>query len=140
MKYINLITILAAAIFFTSCTKTQQKNSACGTQVCSAIFMSVNIHYTNNKGEPIIVSNFTVFDVTSNKQLYPALPTGDLVVGSYTVASDSNIKDYSTGGDIIKVSATDPATGQTKTVNFKISGGCNCHVAKLSGPDTVAFD
>lgn len=140
MKYIDLIIILAAVVLFTSCTKSQQKNTACGTQVCSDIFMSVNIHYVDNKGEPIIVSNFTVFDVTSNKQLYPALPTGDLVVGAYTIASDSNIKDYSTSGDIIKVTATDPATGQIKTVNFKISGGCNCHVAKLSGPDTVAFD
>ena len=140
MKYINLITILAAVVLFTSCTKSQQKNTACGTQVCSDIFMSVGIHYTDNKGEPIIVSNFTVFDVTSNKQLYPGLPTGELVVGYYTIASDSDIKDFSTGGDIIKVSATNPATGETKTVNLKISGGCNCHVAKLSGPDTVAFD
>jgi hypothetical protein len=48
--------------------------------------------------------------------------------------------DYSTDGDIIKVSATDPATNQTKSVNMKISGGCNCHVAKISGPDTVKFD
>jgi len=140
MKYINLITILAAVVLFTSCTKSQQKNTACGTQVCSDIFMSVGIHYIDNKGEPIIVSNFTVFDVTSNKQLYPGLPTGELVVGYYTIASDSDIKDFSTGGDIIKVSATNPITGQTKTVNLKISGGCNCHVAKLSGPDTVAFD
>ncbi len=141
MKYINLIVILAAVVLFASCTKTQQKNSACGTQqACSDIFMTVGIHYTDKAGEPIIVSNFTVFDVTSNKQLYPGLPTGNLVVGYYIVASDSNIKDYSTGGDIIKVSATDPATGQTKIVNFKISGGCNCHVGKLSGPETVAFD
>src|ERR1700759_4951360 len=111
MKYINLIVILAAMVLFASCAKTQQKNSACGTQqACSDIFMTVGIHYTDNAGEPIMVSNFTVFDVTSNKQLYPGLPTGNLVVGYYTIASDSNIKDYSTDGDIIKVSATDPAT------------------------------
>jgi hypothetical protein len=140
MKYINLIIILAAVILFTSCTKTQQKNSACGTQVCSAIFATVGIHYTDNTGKPIAVSNFTVFDVTSNKQLYPGVPNWDLALGYYIVATDSNIKDYSTDGDVIKVSATDAATGQTKTVNFKISGGCNCHVGRLSGPDTVAFD
>ncbi len=139
MKYINLIVILAV-LLFASCSKTQQKNSACGTQVCSDIFAIIGIHYTDNTGKPIALSNFTVFDVTSNKQLYPGLPTADFVAGYYVVASDSNIKDYSTGGDIIKVSATDPATGQTKIVSLKISGGCNCHVAKLSGPDTVAFD
>lgn len=140
MKHINLIIILAAVILFASCSKTQQKNTACGTQVCSDIFAIIGIHYTDNTGKSIAVSNFTVFDVTSNKQLYPGLPAANLVVGYYTVASDSNIKDYSTDGDVIKVSASDPATGQTKIVNLKISGGCNCHVAKLSGPDTVAFD
>jgi hypothetical protein len=140
MKYINLIVILAAVVLLASCTKTQQKNSACGTQVCSDIFMSVEIHFTDNTGKSIEVTNFTVFDVSSNKRLYPGLPTANLLVGYYTIASDSNIKDYSTDGDIIKVSATDPATGQTKTVTLKISGGCNCHVARLSGPDTVAFD
>jgi hypothetical protein len=140
MKHVNLIVILAAVIILASCTKTQQKNSACGTGVCSDIFATVGIHYTDNAGKSIAVSNFTVFDVTSNKQLYPGLPTVDLVVGYYIAASDSNIKDYSTDGDIIKVSATDPATGQTKTINLKISGGCNCHVAKISGADTVAFD
>jgi hypothetical protein len=139
MKHINLIIILTAVVLFASCSKTQQKNTACGTQVCSDIFAIIGIHYVDNTGKPIAVSNFTVFDVTSNKQLYPGLPTADFVVGYYVVASDSNIKDYSTDGDVIKVTATDPATGQTKIVNLKISGGCNCHVAKLSGPDTVAF-
>ncbi|WP_426670942.1 hypothetical protein ACPPVU_06855 [Mucilaginibacter sp. McL0603] len=136
----NLIALLIWVVLFSACTKTHQKNSACGTQVCSDIFTAVEVHFTDNTGKSIKVSNFTVFDVTSNKQLYPGLPTANLLVGYYTVASDSNIKDYSTDGDVIKVSGTDSATGQTKTVNFKISGGCNCHVAKISGPDSVAFD
>jgi hypothetical protein len=81
-----------------------------------------------------------VFDVTSNKELHPGYVGGLLVLGYYIVATDNNKMDYSTDGDIIKASATDPATNQTKTVNLKISGGCNCHVAKISGPDTVKFD
>jgi hypothetical protein len=38
------------------------------------------------------------------------------------------------------ISGTHPTTNVTKTVTFKISGGCNCHVEKVSGSSTVVFD
>ena len=137
--YKKLILLLILAVSLASCKKTQKK-TPCGPQVCTDLFASVGIHYTDNAGKPIAVSNFTVFDVTSNKLLHPGLPNALLVLGYYIVATDSNKMDYSTDGDVIQVSASDPATNQTKTVNLKISGGCNCHVAKISGPDTVKFD
>jgi predicted membrane-bound mannosyltransferase len=131
---------LLAVVLFSACTKTHQKNSACGTQVCTALFATVVVHFTDKQGNAIAVQNYTVFNVSSNKQIYPGVATLDMLPGYYLVASDSDIKDFSSNGDGIKVSATDPATGQIKTADFKISGGCNCHVAKISGPDAVAFD
>jgi len=137
--YKNLIVLLVAAVLLASCDKTKQK-TPCGPQVCTDLFATVGINYADNTGKPIAVTNFTVFNVSSNKQLTPGYNVGLLVYGHYIVATDNNKMDYSTDGDIIKVSATDPSTNQTKDVNLKISGGCNCHVAKLSGPDTVKFD
>jgi predicted membrane-bound mannosyltransferase len=138
--YRKFIILLIAVVLFSACTKTQQKNSACGTQVCTALFATVGVHFTDKQGSPMVIQDYTVFNVSSNKLIFSGAPNVDLVPGYYVVASDSNIKDFSSNGDNVKVSATDPATGQIKTVDFKISGGCNCHVAKISGPDTVAFD
>ena len=138
--YRKFIILSIAVVLFLACTKTQQKNSACGTQVCTALFATVGVHFTDKQGSPMVVRDYTVFNVSSNKLIFSGAPNVDLVPGYYVVASDSNIKDFSSNGDNIKVSATDPATGQTKTADFKISGGCNCHVEKVSGPDTVAFD
>jgi len=137
--YKKLIILFVAALSLASCDKVKPK-TPCGPQVCTDLFATVGINYADNTGKPIAVSNFTVFNVTSNKQLQPGYNVGLLVYGHYIVATDNNKMDYSTDGDVIKVSATDPATNQTKSVNLKISGGCNCHVTKISGPDTVKFD
>ena len=137
--YKNLIVLFLAAVSFSSCHKTQQK-TPCGTQPCTYNFATVGVIYTDNTGKRISVGSLTVFNVTSNKELYPGLANANTIQGYYIIASDQNKMDYSTDGDIIKVTATDTATHQTKAVNFKISGGCNCHVAKISGPDTIKFN
>ncbi|MBV8388814.1 MAG: hypothetical protein JO080_03345 [Mucilaginibacter sp.] len=137
--YKNPILLLIATVSLASCKKNQQK-TPCGTQACTDNFASVGILCTDNTGKPIAVSNFTVYNVTSNKLLHPGYNVGLLVYGYYIVATDNNKMDYSTDGDVIRVSATDPATNQTKTANLKISGGCNCHVAQISGPDTLKFN
>lgn len=137
--YKKLYFLLILTFIFSACSKNPQK-PACGSQVCTAIFATVGIHFTDKQGNAIAVENFGVFNLSSNKQLTPGVPNLDLVKGYYIIASDSDKKDFSTDGDNIRVSATDPATNQNKTATFKISGGCNCHVEKLSGPDTLAFD
>jgi hypothetical protein len=70
----------------------------------------------------------------------PAPPYVDFIAGSELIASDATKDEYSTDGDDIRITATSASTEQVKTVIIKISGGCNCHVAKLSGPDIVKFD
>ena len=137
--YKNLIILFVLAVSLVSCDKTKQK-TPCGTQVCTDYFATVGINYADNTGKPIANTNITVFNVSSNKLLHPGYNVGILVYGHYIVATDNNKMDYSTGGDIIRASATNPSTNQIKTVDLKISGGCNCHVARLSGPDTVKFN
>ena len=137
--YKKLIILFVVAASLASCDKVKPR-TPCGPQVCTDVFATIGVHYFDKTGKLLVVTDFTVFNVTSNKLLHPGMPSIDTITGDYVVASDYNKMDYSTDGDVIKVSATDPSTNQTKTVNFKISGGCNCHVAKISGPDTVKFD
>ena len=136
----NLPILLLSMVLLSACSKNKPQKPACGSQVCTAIFATVGIHFTDKQGNAIAVENFSVFNLSSNKPLTPGVPNLDLVKGYYIIASDSDKQDFSTDGDNIRVSATDPVTNQTKTATFKIAGGCNCHVGKLSGPDTLAFD
>lgn len=122
------------------CHKNQQK-AGCGIQVCTDIFASVGIHFTDKNGNAIVVNNFTAVDQRTHLSVVPAHPvTGIDNVGYYVVTDDSMRPQLSTEGDDILISATDPATNQTKTVTLKLSGGCNCHVGKVSGVETVKFD
>lgn len=139
--YRKYIILLPAVMLFSACTKTQQKNSACGTQVCTALFASVGVQFRDKNNAPIIISNFSALDLRTNKAFVHAPdPAANTLAGYEVVVDDSNLKDLSSEGDNIRVSATNPATGETKTAVLKISGGCNCHIAKLSGPDIIPFD
>ena len=137
IKRISFLLVIGS---FFGCHKNQQK-AGCGTQVCTDIFASVGIHFTDKNGNAIVVNNFTAVDQRTHLSVLPAHPvTGIDNVGYYVVTDDSVRSQLSTEGDDILVSATDPSTNQTKTVTLKLSGGCNCHVDKVSGVDTVAFD
>ncbi|TSJ39539.1 hypothetical protein FO440_17510 [Mucilaginibacter corticis] len=122
------------------CHKNQQK-AGCGTQVCTDIFAIINIKFTDKNGNAITVQNYSVTNLRTHlKIIDPGSTIIDLAYGYYLVADDSAKSQLSTEGDDVLVSATDPSTNQTKTVTLKLSGGCNCHVNKVSGVDTVAFD
>lgn len=132
--------LLLLVLICSACTKNQQK-SACGTQLCSDIFMSTGVHFTDNKGNPIAVQNFSAMDQRTQLNIgNTQTGFGTMAVGYYIIADDGDLKKLSTDGDNILISGTDPATHQTKTAMVKIQGGCSCHVAKLSGPDTLAFN
>ncbi|HVW15424.1 MAG TPA: hypothetical protein VHB54_16450 [Mucilaginibacter sp.] len=131
--------VFIGMILLSACKKNLQSN-ACGTQVCTALFATVIIHFTDNQGNPIAVSNFEVFDLSTNKAMQPGVANYDLVEGTYVIANDNELKSLSTDGDNIRVTATNPATGETKMAIFKIAGGCNCHVTKISGPATIQFN
>jgi hypothetical protein len=115
-----------------------QKNSS--NQVCTALFATVGVHYLDVNNNPVIVSNFKVLDLRTNTAITHIIPP-NYVASNYMEVVDDNDKKYlSTAADNLQVTATNPSTGQTKTVILKISGGTNCHVTKISGPDTIRFD
>lgn len=58
----------------------------------------------------------------------------------YTIATDNNKSEFSTEGDDVELTVTNVETGVTQTIAFKISGGCNCHINKLSGPIQIVLN
>lgn len=140
IKRFSLLLLLACS--FISCHKAQQQQqTVCGTQVCTALFAIIGIHFTDKNENAIVVQNYSVVNQRTHLVLTnsnpPANPYG---LGYYIVADDNSKSQLSTEGDDVLVSATSPTTNQTKTVMFNISGGCNCHVGKVSGVETLAFD
>jgi hypothetical protein len=131
--------IVLLILLCSACKKNQQ--TACGTQVCTDIFVTIGVHFTDNKGNPIAVSNFSAVDQRTHLNIGgTAAGLGTLALGFYVIADDGDLMKLPTAGDDILISGTDPATNQTKTAMLKIAGGCNCHVTKLSGPDIIQFD
>jgi|GEM_PF-907506 predicted secreted protein len=133
---------LLFACSFISCHKAQQQvQTPCGTQVCTDLFAIITIKFTDKNGNAMTVQNYSVTNQRTHlKIVNTSSAVINMIYGSYIVADDNAKSQLSTDGDDVLVSATNPTTGQTKAVTLKLSGGCNCHVNRISGVDVVAFD
>lgn len=133
--------ILMLIVLCVACKKGTQ-TAGCGMQACSDHFVYVTVGFFDKNNAPANLTNFTEVNLRTNKAMthtYP--PAIDFAAGYVIIADDSDLRDLSSSGDTIKVTATNSASGQTIGTLFKISGGtCNCHVTKVAGPDKVIFD
>ena len=137
----KLLVVLLMACSF-GCHKNQQQ-SACGTgQVCTTIYTSINMIFKDKDGNLISIENFSAINQRTHLALNikGSSPYATGVFGARGVATDDMRDQFSTEGDDILITATNPATKQTKSIVLKISGGCNCHVENLSGVYTLTFD
>lgn len=138
VKKIVLAVVIAA---FLGCHKNGQKQPVCAPQQCTDIFITIGVHFADKDGKAVDVKNYTVVNQRTKERMYVKLAaTYDLIPGFFLIVDDTMRSELSTSGDDVLVSATHPTTNQTKTAMFKLSGGCNCHVQKLSGPDEIVFD
>ncbi|HEK21161.1 hypothetical protein [Mucilaginibacter sp.] len=105
-------------------------------QICTEIFTSVGTRFVDRNGNNVAVTDFKVFNQRTHKKIEPrGVLSGGSGFKNYTIVTDANRKDLSTGGDDIKVTAI---YGNRKVeAFFKISGGCNCHVERLAGPEKI---
>jgi ABC-type Fe3+-hydroxamate transport system substrate-binding protein len=138
LKRITLL-LFVCAIGFSACT---QKKSGCdAAQACTADFRSVGVKFVDKEGNPLAVKDLVVTNLRTNTAVIAknVLDPG-FSPDFHTIATDSNKDDFSTDGDEIKITATSTATNKTATATLKISGGCNCHINKLSGPEKIVIE
>ncbi|MFA6247648.1 MAG: hypothetical protein WC615_11965 [Mucilaginibacter sp.] len=140
--YKKLLLVLVMAISLSACKKSGKKTGCDPNQICTAQFVTIGIAFTDNEGKPTIVEEYSMKNLSTGKPVtrIPTDPIIDYVAGYVLVANDGIKSEFSSSGDDVEITAKSKATGQVKKVIVKVSGGCNCHVAKLSGPDTVKFD
>lgn len=134
----KILSVLALIIICSGCTKNHK--TACGTQTCTDIFASLGVIFKDKVHKGVNVADFSVINTRTGQKLTNVISaTADFVPGYRIVADDSNLIDLSTDGDDLKVSGTNPTTHEIQTATFKVAGGCNCHIAKKSGPDSIVF-
>ncbi|HEK21164.1 MULTISPECIES: hypothetical protein [unclassified Mucilaginibacter] len=133
------ILLLVLVCGLSACKKNK---GGCAAQVCTDEFASVGIVFTNSDGSAVALSDIEVINLRTNKpvQRPPMPPAIDYVPGLVLLANDNTKAEFSSKGDDVRITVKSSQTGKVKSVTLKIAGGCNCHVSKLSGPDTVAFD
>lgn len=124
--------------------KKHNQQKGCAVQACTLEFASITVHFVTGDGLPTPGKNVTVINLRTHEAII-AKGNGGAVVPSigpnlFTLATDNNKSEFSTEGDDVELTATDVVTNITKTVTFKISGGCNCHISKVSGPDKIVFN
>ncbi|MCQ6960873.1 hypothetical protein [Mucilaginibacter aquariorum] len=139
--YKKLLCVLLLAFSISACKKNNNK-PACELQACTAMFAYLGIVYNNHNGDAAQVKDVTIVNLRTGKTIIPPSypPAASFVAGFVLIASDGTKDEFSAEGDDVRITATSVTTGQVNTTILKISNGCNCHVTKVSGPETVTFD
>ncbi len=142
MSKSTLFAIIFLSIVVSGCELTGQEpnDMPCGPKTCTAEFASIGVKFVDKTGNAVVVKDFTSINKRTGLNVKYAGSNSVYVAGNYGVATDSDLKDFSETGDDVLVSGTHPSTGQIKTATFKVSGGCACHIRKISGPTEIVFD
>ncbi|RCH54324.1 hypothetical protein DJ568_13615 [Mucilaginibacter hurinus] len=138
----NKVIIFLAVVLFASCSKDPVRTRKCADVICTENFASVTIKFADKHGEGIAVNKYSAVNQRTGDTIRTASAAiSNTIAGVYFVVDDGWTKKLSEAGDDIKISGTNPGTGQTKTAVVKVKGGkCACHVEKISGPDQIQFD
>jgi hypothetical protein len=132
--------LLFIASSFAACNKNRQQ-PACAITICTQEFVSVGIRFVDKNGDGVTVEDFIAKNLRSDSVIVaPGVIDPGFSPAFKTIANDNIIDKFSTGGDNVQITATNPSSHQTKTAIVKIAGGCACHISKVSGPDTIVFD
>jgi hypothetical protein len=141
LAFFKYLALLLLIITLSACSK-KIRDTECPTgQMCTMIYATISVPCVDAAGNPVQVKDVTVYNQRTNAAIVSQDIVGtDAVPHHVVLATDGNKKQFSTAGDDVKVTATNMATNKTVTVTFKISGGCNCHVAKIAGPEKIIFN
>ncbi|SEO24458.1 hypothetical protein SAMN05192574_106240 [Mucilaginibacter gossypiicola] len=124
--------------------KKHNQQTGCPSQACTTDFAVLFVNFVDKDGHMAFGKDVKAVNLRT-KQAIIAKGNGgppSTTVGPhlYTIATDNNKNEFSTEGDDVELTVTNIQTGVTQTVLLKISGGCNCHIAKVSGPATVVLN
>jgi len=124
----GLVALAALAVF--ACDDTA------GICACTEEFRTYLVVVVDDTGTPVADVTLTRTNLRTGQVFEPSwlgMPT----VGTYLVADDGILDEFSSEGDIVRVTGEKDGASFEAHFVFAVAGPCRCHVDKLAGPDTV---
>jgi len=107
-----------------------------GTCACTEEFRTFTVTVLDDAMQPAANVTLTRTNLRTGRVVEPGW-LGLLTPGTYLVTDDSDLNEYSSEGDILRVVGTQDGASFTADFAFRVLAPCRCHVELLAGPDTV---
>jgi hypothetical protein len=116
--------------------------AACGDDpagrcVCTEEFRIFSVAVIDDASQPVPDAQLTATNRRTGRTLTSGW-LGQLVPGSYVIADDGMLSEFSGDGDTVRVVGT--KGGASFTADFVFApDACGCHLQKVAGPETVVL-
>jgi hypothetical protein len=105
--------------------------------VCTEEFRVFSVAVLDDASQPVSDAQLTVTNLRTGRDLTSGW-LGQLVPGSYVIADDGMLDEFSSDGDPVRVTGQ-AAAGSFTTVFVFAPDACRCHLQRVAGPDTVVI-
>lgn len=134
MSSFRVLSVMAAAVV--AALAILACDDAAGPCFCTEEFRTFLVVVVDDTGNPVADVTITRTNLRTDQVFEPSW-LGMPKPGTYLVADDGILDEFSSEGDMVRV--TGEKGGATFEAHFVFAapGPCRCHVDKLAGPDTV---
>jgi len=105
--------------------------------VCTEEFRVFSVAVLDDASQPVPDAQLTITNLRTGRVLTSGW-LGQLAPGSYVVADDGMLDEFSGEGDMVRVEGQ--ASAGSFTADFVFApDACGCHLQRVAGPDTVVI-
>jgi hypothetical protein len=133
LPFLPLLLPLVVGAGYLSCSTTTD-----GACACTEEFRYFTVTVLDDARQPVDDVTLTRTNLRTGRMLEPGW-LGLLVPGTYLVTDDSDLDEFSSNGDVVRVVGTGPAGSFSADFVFRVPEPCRCHVEFVTGPDTVVI-
>jgi hypothetical protein len=109
-----------------------------GQCLCTEEFRTFPVTVVDATGAPVSDVTITRTNMRTGAVFEPTW-LGMPVPGTYVVADDGLLDEFSSDGDLVQVTGEKDGATFEAQFEFAVPDPCRCHVDKLAGPDTVTI-
>jgi hypothetical protein len=130
-----LVPLLALALVVAPSPGCDDPLAACA---CTEEFRVFTVTVLDDASQPASGVVLTRTNLRTGRVLEPGW-LGLLAPGVYEVVDDGLLEEFSSDGDVVRVTGTQGSGSFTADFVFATPDPCRCHVVRITGPDTVVI-